>query len=105
MKADGGGRSEGTGDGCNTWKIFRTDKAIDRSISNEGNDKGSKVKKKWKKKAQQEGLWAVWIRRERKEAKILLTPPLFSVYVFDLSFSSSMYTNLSYLSYVALVLL
>ena len=92
-------------DGCNTRKILRTDKAIDRSISNEGKEKGSKVKKKWKKKAQQEGVWAVWIRRERKEAKTLLTPSLFSVYVFDLSFSSFMYSNLSYLSFVALVLL
>ena len=68
-------------------------------------ERRKEVKKKWKKKAQQEGLWAVWIRRERKEAKTLLTPSLFSVYVFDLSFSSSMYANLSYLSYVALVLL
>ena len=84
---------------------MRTDKAIDRSISNEGKEKGSKVKKKWKKKAQQEGVWAVWIRRERKEAKTQLTPFLFSVYVSDLSFPSSIYTNLSYLSFVALVLL
>ena len=84
---------------------MRTDKAIDRSISNEGKEKGSEVKKKWKKRAEQEGVCAVWIRRERKEAKASLTPSLFSVYVFDLSFPSSMYTNLSYLSFVALVLL
>ena len=67
-------------------------------------ERRKEVKKKWKKKPQQEGLWAVWITRERKEAKTLLTPSLFSVYVFDLSFPSSMYTNLSYLSYAALVL-
>ena len=68
-------------------------------------ERRKEVKKKWKKNAQQGGVWAVWIRRERKEAKTLLTPSLFSVYVFDLSFPSSMYTNLSYLSFVALVLL
>ena len=84
---------------------MRTDKAIDRTISNEGREKGIEVKKKWKKKAQQEGVCTVWIRRERKEAKTSLTPSLFSVYEFDLSFPTSMYTNLSYLSFVALVLL
>ena len=84
---------------------MRTDKAIDRTISNEGKEKGRKVKKKRNKKAEQEGVWAVWITRERKEAKTLLTPFLFSVYVFDLSLPSSIYTNLSYLSFVALVLL
>ena len=68
-------------------------------------ERRKEVKMKWNKKAEQEGVWAVWIRRERKEAKTLLTSSLFSVYVFDLSFPSSMYTNLSYLSYVALVFL
>ena len=62
----GVGCRKGQGGGCNTRKIFRTDKAIDRSISNEGKEKGSEVKKKWKKRAQQEGVCAVWIRRERK---------------------------------------
>ena len=68
-------------------------------------ERRTEVKMKWNKKAEQEGVWAVWITRERKEAKTLLTPSLFSVYVFDLSFSSFMYSNLSYLSFVALVLL
>ena len=32
-------------------------------------ERRKEVKMKWNKKAEQEGVWAVWIRRERKEAK------------------------------------
>ena len=59
------GRDRGT-DATHERFLGRIKQLTDRYQMKE---RRKEVKMKWNKKAEQEGVWAVWIRRERKEAK------------------------------------